>query len=249
MEELCPDETALNSIPLLNDQSHLIVLLNHKIPRNKVEWFCLKIDLDYPGLSVIAEPSSDTTFSLFSLKEFSLRNKTIAAINTVPFYTENKKSYPSGIVKINGEIISKPVSKYSALGFYHSQGKLRAVICQNQTEPQLEQTNSAFGGFFTILDENNILEYKKIKRPRTAAGISGDGRFLYLFACSSTKKADSKNGLCYEECAAILQKLGCTSAIEFDGGHSTGLTVYDNELVKPAFQRKIPAAMGLKISE
>ena len=43
--------------------------------------------------------------------------------------------------------------------------------------------------------------------------------------------------------------MGCKTAMEFDGGHSSGLTLQNKNLIKPSLQRMIPAAFGLKISQ
>ena len=100
-----------------------------------------------------------------------------------------------------------------------------------------------------ILDDQTIFPFEKFKRSRTSVGLSSDGRYLYLMATCGINCPTGRNGLNYEECALILQKMGCKTAMEFDGGHSSGLTLQNKNLIKPSLQRMIPAAFGLKISE
>ena len=96
-----------------------------------------------------------------------------------------------------------------------------------------------------ILEQNKVFEYEKYRNARSAIGISEDGRFLYFFGVCGVNDPFGNNGMSYEECALVMRKLGCYSAMEFDGGHSAGLMLKNKELIKPALQTKIPAAFGL----
>lgn len=203
-------------------------------------WHCIKIDLDTPNLEIQLIPENQDYKSEY-IETFAKKYKALIAINTTPF-TKDKKIL--GITKNNNSIISAPIEKYSALCF--STVPLRAHILENQKSSDLEKFDIATGGFFTILKDGNILSYKKNKHSRAAAGISHDGRYLYLFATTPKSKLFDKDGMTYEECAIILKQEGCTDALQFDGGHSTGLYFNSKILEKPKFQRKVPSVIVIK---
>lgn len=61
---------------------------------------------------------------------------------------------------------------------------------------------------------------------RTAIGITNDDHFLIL--CVSAKGQDEfSSGINLEQLAQILSNLGCTSALNFDGGTSTTMAIAD----------------------
>lgn len=239
---LCPEHVIWSDIEVNGKADHSFQKTSFKITKEKIEWKCVKIDLDTPGLELTALPLADTKGSHFYLKDFSRKTGAIVAVNTVPF--DMVLYLPVGIVKIAGQEICPANEAYAALTF--TENPLRAKIINHQNEEELSQCSYAFGGFFTILEDGYIYGFEKYKRSRTAAGISDDGRFLYLFATRGIGSATGRNGLNFEECAIILRKLGCSDAMEFDGGHSSGLTVNGRNELKPIFQRKIPAAFGIK---
>ena len=107
----------------------------------------------------------------------------------------------------------------------------------------------AVGGFFTIYEDNNIISFNKGKRSRSGCGISGEGRYLYLMTVTPFFHPTDRNGLNYEECAIIFRRLGCTKAMQFDGGHSCALVVNGKQVEAPFMQRKVPIALGFSVEE
>ena len=59
-------------------------------------------------------------------------------------------------------------------------------------------------------------DFKEIKNVRSAAAVSDNGKTLYLFV---GKK------LSYHDCAKIFANLNVESAMEFDGGSSSQMTI------------------------
>lgn len=57
---------------------------------------------------------------------------------------------------------------------------------------------------------------------RTAVGSTADGRIV-LFVCDG--RIESSRGATLTELAAIMKGLGCTDAVNFDGGGSTGMVI------------------------
>lgn len=244
VEQLCPEEIHWEKvIPGVEKTGHII-------KNEKIKWECVKIDLNTPDIKIHSTPAKEQLHKRFILKKFSKETNSTVAINTVPFDLDGGTYIPVSIVKIDGEIICPENDGYSALGFIKNKdGTWRAKVIPKQTSEEIEQTDYAFGGFYTILYDETIFEFEKYKRSRSAAGVNAEGDFLYLFAACGINCPTGRNGLNFEECALILKELGCYMALEFDGGHSTGLTLQGQELLKPVLQRKVPAMFGLEFPE
>lgn len=251
VEELCPSEINWKTE---KQTGNSIQTTGNVIHSTNSKWQCIKIDLNAPGLEIAAAPEGNNSKAQkrFFLQNFSQKHKTAAAINTVPFTMEDKLYKPVNIVKINDKTIFPYTHGMAALGLKEIKTEegicYRAVIIDSNNEDEIEQCKYAFGGFYTILNKQLIYEYSKEKRSRSAAGISDDGRYLYLFAGCGINSPTGRSGFNFQECAIILQALGCTKAMEFDGGHSTGLTLKNRNAIRPSLQRQVPAAFGIKIS-
>ena len=216
-------------------------ITNQKISGLGVSWTCVKIDLSQQ----IAGPASALSEKPFSVKSFAQSNKLTVAINTTPFAKNGSKVQAEGIIKQDGQTLCEPLEKYSALAFsFDDDGTLYCSIHENQKSEQIDNYSYAYGGFFVILKDGLVQEFSDIKRSRTACGTDDDGRWLYLFAVTPDFSLTDRNGLSYSECALILKELGCTQAMQFDGGHSTSMIVNGKSKQSPLFQRKIAAAIG-----
>lgn len=216
-------------------------ITNQKIKELGVSWTCVKIDLALvKKMPVIAANEKP-----FSVKSFARQNALTVAINTTPFSMNPKAYKPTGIIKDNGIILSEQVEQYCALAITTgNDNTLTCTILKNQTPAEIEKYDYAIGGFFVILKDNQIQEFAHNRRSRTACGTDSTGQLLYLFAVTPDFSLTDKNGLSYPECAEILKRLGCTNAMQFDGGHSTAMVVQGKSIQAPLFQRKVAAAMG-----
>ena len=168
----------------------------------------------------------------------------------VPFQKKHNQYELVGITKLNSDYIHPSNSKYSALAFRQNKTAISARIIQNQQDSLFEEDFLVVGGFFTILKDNQIIEYADIKNNRTAVGIDDSGTILYIMHVNASLPI-SKNGLSYSECAKLLQKLGVTDAIQLDGGSSTNLQLSDEykmrlKIKNPIYSVKIPAAIGFR---
>lgn len=274
IEILAPGEFVWEKISAASEKNVLapsVFCVRRVIKEENVKWACVKIDLN-ENWDFVAEPTTENLGKKFSLQKFSKKYKTAVAVNATPF---SKNGVPVGAVKINGNPICPANPKYCALalkkiqkvdldadffsansdssdfcfGDFESSFVWRAKIFSSQNERDFTDYDYVLGGFFEILDGDNIFEFKKYRTARTAVGLSDDGRFLYLFATCEISAFGGGGGLSFEECALILKKIGCEHAMQFDGGHSSGLVVGNENFIKPAFQRKISVALGLKSQE
>lgn len=219
-------------------------ITSYKIKEIGVTWHCVKIDLDTANISIIAYPNKNTLGKNYNLRSLAKKNNAVIAVNTTPFDLDGKTYLPVGITKIENSIITEPVENYCALGFTST--PMRAQIFSTQTDKNTSNCPYVFGGFFSILENGNIITFAKNKRSRVGCGISDNGRFLYIMVATPEFHLTDKNGLNYEECAIIFKYLGCTDAMQFDGGHSSGLVINGKNVEKPFLQRKVPTVLLIK---
>ncbi len=121
-----------------------------------------------------------------------------------------------------------------------------AKIFAAQTAPQLAEYDFAFGGFFVVL-ENGEVCYDFIRRhtSRTGAGLSADGRTLYILVAEGEVPSKSE-GLSYPQCGEIFKAMGCTDALEFDGGGSTELCINGKSVLSYKTYRTQATSFGFR---
>ena len=87
----------------------------------------------------------------------------------------------------------------------------------------------------------------KARHPRTAIGYTADN-LLILFVCEGRGMTEGVAGMTFEEEAKVLQALGCTEALNLDGGGSSCLLVQGQETIKVSdgAQRPVASVVILK---
>jgi hypothetical protein len=88
-------------------------------------------------------------------------------------------------------------------------------------------------GKVNIADEGMGESFSETKHPRTALGLSKDGRTIYLVTIDGRQPRISV-GVSLDELAAYMVELGCWQAINLDGGGSTSMVVNDKVVNKPS---------------
>jgi exopolysaccharide biosynthesis protein len=94
-------------------------------------------------------------------------------------------------------------------------------------------------------DESGVQPEKNA--PRSAIGITKDNRMIF-FVCEGRNMTPGVPGLSLADEAVILQDLGCTEALNLDGGGSSCMLINGKETIKPSdgTQRKVVTAVSLK---
>jgi hypothetical protein len=211
-----------------------IDLLHGKTASPLLEFWALKIDLSNPGIGIVVKAGAGEGADSLSVKvtSFVRDNNLVAGINAVPFdvirSSEGRPVKNVGIVISNGELLSSANRAYDALVFYRD-GKA-AVVKQSDIAgtPPPSNIENAIGGFHKILSEGEPAERthdRPQRHPRSAAGVSANGRILYLLAIDGRRSGSE--GATEEETALILRALGSYDGINFDGGGSTALALRD----------------------
>jgi exopolysaccharide biosynthesis protein len=200
-----------------------------KAAQPQFEFWTLRIDLGASGTRIVTGAGAENQNGNLSMRvsSFVRNGSLLAGINAVPFdivsSTEGQPVKNMGIVVSEGKLLSGVNPYYDAVIFYKDG---TAAICRQAEIHSVEAIENAVGGFYQILAEgqpsprtNNNNE----RHPRSAAGISSDGKILYLLVIDG-RRADSA-GATEKETAQLLFNLGSWAGINFDGGGSSALAM------------------------
>jgi hypothetical protein len=233
------EATALDEATASRETASGVDYFAGKVSRPRMEFYALRIDLSHPDVRIVAAGGGsfvDGKFLSMTVSSFVRDNGLLAGINALPFdVASDKEGEPRvniGIVISDGVMVSPPHARFDALVFYADGGV--AIVSQSVID-STENIVNAVGGFYRILEGGEIvlraLELKT-RHPRSAAGISPDGRFLFLLAIDG-RRPGSVGGT-EAETAILLRSLGATEGINFDGGGSTALVLrYPDGTIRP----------------
>lgn len=206
------------------------------VPRPLV-WSVMRVDLQTSGLRFLVTPLDRQTgrpLGARTTSDFLAEVGAQVAVNGdffYPFRARNRWDYyPHKGDPVNVE------------GRACSQGKWYPGSEERTRFPALflTQENRAFIGLkppknftpYNVVSGNLLfLEHGKLTvppggelQPRTAAGLSADGRFLWLLVADGRQKRYSE-GATEEETAQFLQKRGAATVLNLDGGGSATLVM------------------------
>lgn len=117
-----------------------------------------------------------------------------------------------------------------------------------ETFPNLTGVTTAIGGGPTLARNGQAMEWTGLqaRQPRSALGFNRDTLFLVEV---DGRQGNLSLGMSFPELAAYMLKLGCTDALNLDGGGSATLWVLGNVMNSPSEGRERPAANGLVVVE
>ena len=229
-----------------------------------LRYHCLRIDLGR-RISILTYPRTESDFMQkngsktdyfkgMTAKQFSERFDSAVTVNASPFAGKGHSSLSLlfsarkiiGIHVAEKKMLSPPVPRYGAVAFKKDGVGWKGKIFSRQDEDDFSEYDFAFGGFFTILANGEKEKFRwQSKDSRTAAGLSADGKTLYLLAVEGERRKTS-TGLSYPECADILIALGATDALQLDGGHSTALYINKKNALSYSSSLKNAVFIGFK---
>jgi hypothetical protein len=238
-----------------------------KISSPRLRFWALRIDLLSPGVEIVVRGGADSgtdSEGMFSAKvsSFVRSNNLAAGINAVPFdVSSSREGQPIknvGIIISQGKLISPANSNYDALVFYKD-GKIAVVSQEEIASASIENIKNAAGGFHQILNGGEPTERalnSEPRHPRSAAGISANGRYLYLLVIDGRQARSI--GATEEETALLLSAIGSWNGINFDGGGSSALALrFPGGKVKiinmpvhkviPGQERAVAGCLGIRI--
>jgi hypothetical protein len=245
--------------PFAEDLTGGIDYLAGKILKPRLEFRALRVDLSEPALRIVLSggpeegpgPESAAGGSILSIRvsSFVRRYGLLAGINASPFDpVSGKEGEPrtiAGVLIREGLLVSPPAPQYDALVFYARGG---AAILSQGDLGDLENIQNAVGGFHQVLREGRLTERLVLaesrftpRHPRSAAGLSAGGRYLYLLVIDGRRPGSI--GATEAETALILRRLGAAEGINLDGGGSSSLALrFPDGRVRPV---NIPIHGGL----
>lgn len=243
---------------------------NSEIP---LIYHAVKIDLTLVGaagpdatLELVSGRRESATRSE-STAQFAARTQCAVAVNATPF---TRSGQLAGIHKEEGEVLSQPVARYGAIAFklaenacvsragHGESGDLgeadarEAGICiarifSSQADGEIEDFDYAFGGFFVVLDKGQVrTEFIRRGDSRTGAGLSADGRTLYLLVVEG-ERPDQSRGLSYPQCGAVFRAMGCSDALELDGGSSSELCINGKSVLSYKVHTRQSNSFGFRV--
>ncbi len=203
----------------------------------------LRVRLETPGLSMVATPENgeapgETTGQRTT--SFLKAQGCQAAINAAPFdlvsSMEGKPLDISGLQMSGGKVVS-PDNGYPALLFLKD-GRAR-IQKQPFPEPDIKE---AVCGFQVVMWQGKTVATDLKLHPRTGAGVSADGRTLWLLVVDG-RQVGTSEGCTTVEMAEWLRAMGADSGINLDGGGTTTMVVADGEGKPVVMNRPIHAGI------
>lgn len=85
---------------------------------------------------------------------------------------------------------------------------------------------------YADIEEGTFPRFSAVRHPRTGAGISRDGKTLYLMTVDGRRESDG--GMSLVELAHFMMGVGAYDAMNFDGGGSTTMVVNGQVLNHPS---------------
>ena len=165
--------------------------------------------------------------------------------------TEFRRNMPPCEIPENGCVLA--VSEGNSMFFSNNFEVGDEIKFDYYITPDISSSDMAFGGGAMLVSDGKALTSFSHNitgnNPRSAIGISEDGETLYLVAVNG-RQGESR-GMSMTELASLMEKLGCHSAINLDGGGSTNMqasTVWNEKIHtvnSPTENRKVINAIGL----
>lgn len=189
-----------------------------------------RIDLHAPGIRFTIPAPRDAGLAtsaseVLSIKatSFLTQQRCQLVVNAAPFEpvvdAEGVPQRVEGLALRDGRVYSPPAGTHGVLMITREN---RATI----TAPPIDTTGryTGVGGFLMLLKDGKNIGMGTDLHPRTAAGVSGDGRFLILLVIDGRQPGYSE-GASLAETAEWLLRLGAWTGLNLDGGGSTAMVI------------------------
>ncbi|MFW0714590.1 phosphodiester glycosidase family protein [Pedobacter sp. N23S346] len=170
---------------------------------------------------------------LLTTSDFGRRDTAIVALNGNFFDVKNGGSVD--FVRVNGKIINtnqlgknNDRAKHQKSAIVIEKGKIAIKTWDGTAdwETKLTEGNVLLNGPLLIYNGQNedldTTSFTQLRHPRTCLGIKANGRVILL---TVDGRNENSAGMSLPELTKLMKWLGCTSAINFDGGGSTTLWI------------------------
>ena len=168
----------------------------------------------------------------------------VLAVNTSPWgpwedpFTHRYARLPH-LTVLNGELVSHTEKRGPMLVIFTNNV---AVVTNALDDADIKSVAIAHPGFSIIMRGGHPTVKRDRSRPaklapRTAYGISGDGRYLYILVVDGRQKGYS-HGADMLDLALLLKAAGASDAINVDGGGSSTLVRWEREKGEPVIDNR-----------
>jgi hypothetical protein len=151
------------------------------------------------------------------------RTRAVAAVNGGYF---RKDGAPDGILKIDGQVLGRAIEGRGAVGI-DARGEFHWKRLTKGDS--WEAMTHALGGVPILVEEGKIADMErepakhlKVRHPRTAIGITAKRKLVLVVVDG---RAPEAAGMTCEELARLMVDLGCSWALNLDGGGSSAMWV------------------------
>ena len=141
-------------------------------------------------------------------------------------YFVGNGSFPAGFLMVNGKLLGEPKKDgLRAALVFRNDGR---VTIEAKLDALPADTKDAVSGSAKILTAGALTppEKDEARHPRTAVGLSEDGKTMILLAIDGRRPTVSR-GTTLAETATFLKEFGASDGINLDGGGSTTMVVKD----------------------
>ncbi|GGE57471.1 uncharacterized protein DUF2233 [Pedobacter psychrotolerans] len=170
---------------------------------------------------------------LITTSDFGVRDTAIVAINGNFFDVKDGGSVD--YVRLNGKVINtnrldkngnRAKHQQAAVVINHGILDIKKWDGSEDWETKLTPQNVLLNGpLLRYNNQNEVLDttsFNRFRHPRTCLGIKPNGRVILL---TVDGRNENSAGMSLMELTSLMKWLGCTDAINFDGGGSTTLWV------------------------
>jgi len=200
------------------------------------KWQVVKIDLQARGIEFVAtgrnknyEPEKRETWRQ-TTADFLDENKLAVAVNANfynPFNAETIRTQGDsnllGFGANDGVLVSKPEPNRPAFVVYKDKTAKICNLDPNISDDEVKKIQAGVAGSQVVLTGGAVPEIKnKDRHPRTAVGISADGRYVYFLIVDGRQPKHSV-GATLTEVGETLKYFGASEGLNLDGGGSTTL--------------------------
>jgi exopolysaccharide biosynthesis protein len=198
----------------------------------------IRVDLRAPGVELFTTPSNgaaplETTSE--TTTEFLKHYRLQVAVNA-NFYSpccEPGDKNLTGIALSKGEVVSPPVGKgVGAAALVITRDNHARIVTTAGHFPTEPYWTAVAGSTIVLVDgqrpEFPPTEFNTVGHPRTAMGLSRDGRYLILLVIDGRQPGYS-DGAPMPDVAEWLIRFGAFNGLNLDGGGSTALVRADGD--------------------
>lgn len=149
--------------------------------------------------------------------------KVLAGVNA-DFFHIRTNQMPCGVIYRNGKCIKGSYDDQTTVFALLADGTARCMSAAEYESLDKSLIREAVSGRQMLLD-NGVQQSRSTRlEPRTAVGVTRDGKRLFILVADGRRKEYS-NGLSYADMAQIFKRLGAYDAINLDGGGSSSFSI------------------------